>query len=337
MTANSSAIRLSAVIPNYNHGAVIDQAIRALTEQSAAADEIIVVDDGSTDNSLDILDRLRRDNPMLRIVALQKNQGAISALNRGLQEARGQYVYFGAADDLVKPDLFSSMLAMAEQYPQAAFASCECTVLDTDTGKTAQRPPVRPCYIPAYLEPPDVARALRRIDNWILAGSAVVRRDFMLDAGGFDAALGSFADGFVFRRLALRHGCCFVPLTGVVWQVNSKGYSRTQAGDPDASMRVLTMALERMSSDLIFPAWYPATFERRWRFSIGKIAAEARPMNRAVLSRLSRGPIGRAVLAGSTALGGPLGRMAVLTWLSLQERPTSNIGLVRTWLSRRFN
>ena len=327
-------VRLSAVVPNFNHGAVIGEAIRALANQLPAADEIIVVDDGSTDNSIEVLDRLRQEYPTIRVVALPKNQGAIFALNRGLQEARGKYVYFGAADDLVRPGLFSSMLAMTAQYPQAAFSVCECVVLDTDTGKKAYRPPARPSHSPAFLSPSEVSRILRHIDNWILTGTAIVRRDLILEAGGFDGTLGSFADGYVFRRLALQHGCCFVPQVGAVWQVNSKGYSRSQAADPDASLRALGVAILRMREDPFFPAWYPAVFERRWRFGIGKIATEATPINSAVLKRLSHGPVSRVVLGGAAAMGGQVGRVIALGWLGLQERPISLLSLVRTHFER---
>lgn len=89
--ADSGSLRLSAVIPNFNHGSVIGEAIRAISEQEPTADEIIVVDDGSTDNSLEVLQCLCREFPRLRVIHLEENQGAIHALNRGLQEARGRY------------------------------------------------------------------------------------------------------------------------------------------------------------------------------------------------------------------------------------------------------
>jgi glycosyltransferase involved in cell wall biosynthesis len=84
--------RLSVVVPNFNHGAVIGNAIRALVAQVPPADEIIVVDDGSTDDSLAVLEGLAQAHASLRIVALPRNGGAIAALNRGLHEARGTSV-----------------------------------------------------------------------------------------------------------------------------------------------------------------------------------------------------------------------------------------------------
>jgi len=329
-------IRLSAVVPNYNHGGLIGEAVRALAAQVPAPDEIIVVDDGSTDDSFVVLDRLRAEVATLRVVPLERNRGAIFALNRGLQEARGTYVYFGAADDVTLPGLFADMLDVLDRFPQAAFACGEGIVVDVDTGKSGYRPPVRPAQTTMFFAPDDVARTFRRIDNWMLTGTAVIRRDLIADAGGFDAALGAFADGYALRRLALLHSCCFVPHIGLVWRVSARGLSRAQAADPAATLNTLAAALQRMQADSAFPRWYLAIFERRWRFSVSRLAAKSRPMNRAVLVRVgARGPVGRAILATAAALGGPLGRLISLGWLSLRERPISFAGLITTALSRR--
>jgi glycosyltransferase involved in cell wall biosynthesis len=336
MAQHAERIHLSAVVPNYNHGALIEEAVRALAAQVPAPDEIIVVDDGSTDDSLVVLDRLRAEVGTMRVVPLDRNRGAIFALNRGLQEARGTYVYFGAADDVTLPGLFADMLDVLDRFPQAAFACGEGIVVDMDTGKSGYRPPVRPAQTAAFLAPDDVARTFRRIDNWMLTGTALIRRDLIADAGGFDAALGAFADGYALRRLALLHGCCFVPHMGLVWRVSARGLSRAQAADPAATLHTLAAALQRMDADSVFPRWYLAVFERRWRFSVSRLAAQSRPMNRAVLVRVgARGPVGRAILGVAAALGGPFGRLISFGWLSLRERPTSFAGLIATALSRR--
>ena len=156
-----------------------------------------------------------------------------------------------------------------------------------------------------------------------------------LNMGGRrDPTLGAFTDGFLFRKLALRHGFCFVPRLGLTWRVSATGLSRSQASNFANSMDVLSSAILRMRADPDFPSWYPEVFERRWRFAIGRIAAGAQPMNRAVLVDLSRGPISRAIMEAVTGIGGRIGRIAVLVWLTLQYRPTSLTGLVSTAMAR---
>lgn len=329
----SEAARLSVVIPNYCHGSFIESAVRAAAVQLSTADEIVVVDDASTDNSLEVLARLQPEIPQLRIIALERNGGAIAALNRGLAEARGAYVYFGAADDVTKPGLFKAVMDFAVQYPEAAFVCAEGEVVDMDTGEIGYRPPVRPSHEARHFTPAQVADVFRRIDNWILTGAAVIRRDRIVEAGGFDGRLGALADGYALRRLAFQHGCCFVPFSGLVWQIRASGLSRGQATDPEAVLGTLRTALAMMHADSAFPDWYPPLFERRWRFAVSRLAVSSRPVNLPVLRHVgARGPIGRAMLS-SAAVGGPLGRLVAIGWLTLQERPMSLGGLLATKLA----
>ena len=328
-------MRLSVIIPNFNHASEFPRAVEAAASQAPYVDEIIIIDDGSTDNSLEVIDELKARHPVLRCVRLPKNQGAIAALNRGIKEARGTYVNFAAADDIVLPGLFRSMLELIERHPQAAFASCEAVLLDLATGRSAVRPPVRPSYKEAYFDPTEVRALLRHIDNWILIGTAVVRRDHILRAGGFDGSLGAVADGFLLRKLALTHGFCFAPREGLIWRVRSSGLSRSLATNLEAGKEVLARAIAKMAKDDAFPSWYPETFTHRWRFAVGRIATTGEPMNRDILCD-GCGPLGRAIMGSACAVGGPLGRMAALGWLTLRDRPTSVVGVVRTALARRL-
>lgn len=332
--ASRNPIRLSVIVPNYNHGPVIAEAIQAIASQSRPPDEILIVDDGSNDDSIAVIERLRSTFSTVRLIELKKNNGAIFALNRGIAEARGEFIYLAAADDVVLPGLFDTLLEMLEAYPSAALSCCECLVYDVDTGRNSVRPPLRPSYAPAYFNPEEVAATTRRADNWIISNSTIARRSLVVQAGGFDASLGSFADSYLFRHLAFQHGCCFVPRVGSVWRVTSRGYSRSQVANVDSALTTLSIALDRMRVSGAFPSWYPQIFERRWRFGIGRIALLADPMNEAVLRRIGRGPLGKLVLKASIKIGGVFGQAVALGWLTLQERPFSVSGIARTWLSR---
>lgn len=83
---------LSVVLPNYNHGNVIARALEALLTQERTADEIVVVDDGSTDDSRDVIARFAAKAASIRVLLNAQNQGVIPALIRGLEAASGRYV-----------------------------------------------------------------------------------------------------------------------------------------------------------------------------------------------------------------------------------------------------
>src|ERR1700723_97564 len=101
MNGNSPAPppALSVVLPNYNHAKLIGRALAALLGQERTADEIIVIDDGSTDDSVAVIGRFAAPAPATRLLRNPNNIGVTPPLQRGLEPARGKYVYFAASDD----------------------------------------------------------------------------------------------------------------------------------------------------------------------------------------------------------------------------------------------
>lgn len=317
---------------------MIGEAIGALATQDPAPDEIVVVDDGSSDNSLGQLAILAQRIPSLRIVALPQNVGVINALNRGLAEVRGEFIYFGAADDLVLPGLFGALLPLLENNPTIAFASAEGIVFDIETRQHSFRPPIRPAHVDKVFSPAAAAELFRHVDNWILTGAAIVRCSMLRQAGGFDANLSGSADACLLRQLAFKHGAAFSPHVGMIWRISTNGVSRLQAADADKNLAVLDWALKSLAKDPAIAPWYIPLFERRWRFSVGRLAAQSRPMNLAILERVAaRGSTGRSVLRLAAHVGGPIGRVMAISWLVARERPMSLFRLVDTVLKRQRN
>jgi len=99
---------ISVIINNYNYGKYLDQSIQSVLSQTRPADEFIIVDDGSTDNSREILDRFT-DNA---IIVLRENGGQAAAFNSGFALASGNIIFFLDSDDMLKPDCLASVDAV---------------------------------------------------------------------------------------------------------------------------------------------------------------------------------------------------------------------------------
>ena len=111
---------LSVVIPVYNGENYVEQCVASVCSQGGVKLEVIAVDDGSTDASADILERLRKKYQNL-IVLRQPNKGVSAARNLGLEAASGNYVTFVDADDTLNPGTYSYLLAhMAERDADTA-------------------------------------------------------------------------------------------------------------------------------------------------------------------------------------------------------------------------
>src|SRR5262245_32569347 len=218
--ADAAGPSLSVVLPNYNHADYLPRALDALLAQELPADEIIVVDDCSGDASREIVTRYAAKHPSIRLIANEKNLGVIPVLSRGLNEARGQYIYFGAADDFVLPGFFAAAVTMLQAHLPAGLVFGDAVFVDGQGGRPfGARPPVRPRLSPGFIGPSAVAGLLRRNDNFVVTGAAVFRRDGVVSAGGFDEQLSSFADGYLVRKIALMRGFCYAPKTVLTWCV----------------------------------------------------------------------------------------------------------------------
>ena len=104
-------MRLSVVIPAYNRATLLPITLCSLLAQERAADEILVVDDGSTDDTAEVAEAFGHPVRVIR----QGNQGPGAARNRGLAEARGEYIHFFDSDDLALPSLHRVQIEALER------------------------------------------------------------------------------------------------------------------------------------------------------------------------------------------------------------------------------
>jgi len=113
-TTTPEDIRLSAIIPMYNAGAMFRNFMDSLITQTLSGLEIIVVNDGSTDGSDQVAQEYAEKFPNIRVIN-QPNGGVSRARNTGLKIAKGQYVTFPDADDILYPHMYQTLIDMCEQ------------------------------------------------------------------------------------------------------------------------------------------------------------------------------------------------------------------------------
>ena len=156
---------VSIVIASYNYGRCLAEAIESALGQTRGPVEVVVVDDGSNDDSVEVARRY----PVRVIV--QANRGVSAARNRGAAESSGQYIMFLDADDVLEPDYVEKCLrALSAAPPHVAYAYTGMRHFGAEEKVWDSRP--------------FDARALLR-GNFVHA-SALIRRDVFRESGGFD-------------------------------------------------------------------------------------------------------------------------------------------------------
>ena len=107
-------MKVSVIVPVYNSSTYIDKCMTSLVNQTLDDIEIIVIDDGSNDDTLKKLEKYKRKIKLIK----QKNSGVASARNKGLMNATGEYIAFVDSDDWIEQDMFQVMYnkAMEKNY-----------------------------------------------------------------------------------------------------------------------------------------------------------------------------------------------------------------------------
>jgi glycosyltransferase involved in cell wall biosynthesis len=236
---------ISVVVPNYNHAQLLPRCLDAILAQSLPPLELIVIDDASTDESLEVIERYARANPVIRVVRNAANQGVIAGMNQGLALARGDCVLFAASDDHLLPGFLEKSAALLERHPAAALC---CSIGDWHEVQSGLQLRVGAGMggRAAYLAPAE-CEALEASGRFYVAShTALMRKAALLAAGGFDPGLRWHADWFTINVIAFRHGVCFVPEALARFFIYPVSYYKS--GAAGASHRaVLERLLERLA------------------------------------------------------------------------------------------
>jgi glycosyltransferase involved in cell wall biosynthesis len=326
---------ISVVVPNFNHAEELPRALHALLRQEPAPEEIIVVDDASTDASIRVIETFERNHAAVRLVRHPSNRGTPAALNTGLTIAKETFIYFAAADDFVLPGFFSAALASLEACPDAAYFCAQVVLVNRHGAIVDFRPLLPPSRGKAYISPNESRRLIQKIDNWAAGQSAVYRRKLLLDIGGFDESLGSLCDGMTYRLLAIRNGFYFSDQLVAAWQVRPDSYSARTSTSQTTNMPLIEKAKSWIRASFPPPlnAEYPEIFARRLRFNMARFSLFAPGADAKAISDLVALDDFDNRLISILGTKKPASRFAILAWLTLRLYPFGFAALARAWLN----
>jgi glycosyltransferase involved in cell wall biosynthesis len=196
--SQSAAPQVSVIIPSYNCAAYLPEALDSVLAQTYSDFEIIVIDDGSTDQTAELLQAYCNQHGSKITVICQKNQGVAVARNHGIQQAKGNWIAFLDADDILLPDKLAAQLAVAAAHPEAGLIHSGWQRVDSQ-GKFQMN--VEPwTWVPEL-----------NLESWlrwkpVLPSAMLFQRQWLVRSGGFDRRFPPAEDTDLVLRLALM-GC----------------------------------------------------------------------------------------------------------------------------------
>ncbi|GAB3196522.1 hypothetical protein GCM10027261_19440 [Geodermatophilus arenarius] len=196
---------VTVVVTTYQHAHLLGAALESIAAQTRRADEVVVVDDGSTDDPGSVVAQW----PGTTFIR-QENRGLSAARNTGLHAATSSHVLFLDADDLLTPVAVAAGLHSAERHPGAAFVYGAHRRVDAAVAPLGERR-----YSPAG---PDPRATFLRGNAVAMHATALYRREVLVAAGGFDERLTRCEDYDVYLRLAVDHEVASHPVETALYR-----------------------------------------------------------------------------------------------------------------------
>lgn len=284
---------MTVVVPSFDHADFVEAAIASALGQTERDFEVLVIDDGSRDDTRARLARL--SDPRLRI-RLQENRGLSRTLNRGLAEAQGPWIKFLPSDDLLELDCLARQLAAVDADPSLGVVFSLPTIVDAGNHPLEDPAPQAWFDVPLREHAELLSGLVER--NFLSAPGALFSRELALAVGGFDPSLVVAQDYDLWLRMLSRASARLVPerLVRVRWHGANQSARSTEATEAERA-HALVSALSAAG----LPAWVDWVAKAR-----GEDEATARVSLAAALLRSGLAevrPFARRLLGEARALG----------------------------------
>ena len=230
---------ISVIIPVYNGEATIRETIESVLNQTFQDFELIIINDGSQDATLDIVDHFQ--DSRLKLFSYT-NSGLAASRNRGISHAKSEFISFIDADDLWTADKLEAQLRALQENPTAAVAYSWTDYINESS---------------QFLRPGghisangDVYAKLLVVDFLENGSNPLIRRQALMEVGGFDESLNAGEDWDILLRLAARYHFVAVPSPQILYRLSTNSMSANVVRQEAACLQVLKRAYKQAPESL---------------------------------------------------------------------------------------
>jgi len=206
---------VSFLCSSYNHAQFLTRALDGMLQQTWSADEVIVIEDCSTDHTREILENYAARHPQLRVIYNDKNQGVLKNMRTLISLASTDYICWTSSDDYLLPDFLDQVMSAIARHPGVGLGACEQAYFSTHHSVPVPLRELLPsagfARFGEYLSPADVVCAYGRDHLWLATNATVIRRESISALGGYRPSQHAMIDVFMMYAVAFRDGIALVP------------------------------------------------------------------------------------------------------------------------------
>jgi glycosyltransferase involved in cell wall biosynthesis len=242
-------VELSIITPCYNYARYLPAAIDSVLKQDYPHYELILVDDGSCDETWSIMLDYAARYPQVRALKNETNQGMFKATFRGWQEAKGKYLCFFGADDLFHPACLSKVMRLFQNNPNLSLVCTDIKYFQGDSQKATENKLLPNCAAPRLFSRNEMIPLFQSTRFWIPGSTCVVRCDTLKKYGHLDPKLENISDWFCFHKIALFEGVGYIPETLISMRLHEQTYTSRVKRDKRRKRASYRYLLHHLSKD----------------------------------------------------------------------------------------
>ena len=233
-------MKASIVIPAYNCGAYIKDTLISLLEQDYLDKEIIVVDDGSTDKTADIVAELMLEYPIIRYEKIENSGGPAKPRNIGLKMAEGDIVFLFDSDDIALPGKLSRAMNVFELEPSVGMLTTNFSIVDSTAKKITRERVIDDYYTlqgvlgrkitegAYYIDSQNAFAALIKT-NFVGTPGVGIRKSVLSKTGGFDETLRHIDDREMWLRVAYATDVAYIEMPSFLYRNHPQSISKKRS------------------------------------------------------------------------------------------------------------
>lgn len=292
---------VSICLPTYNYAQFLPRAVESVLSQSFADFELLVYDDASTDNTVEVMQPYL-DDPRVKLVVQETNQGLFANFNQSFANARGEFIKYLCADDFLDARFLERLLPLMDD-PEVQIATCANWLIDGDDNLTGEQ--IAPFGAGGRVPAVEAAAQLAEWHNVVgMPTNTIVRRETLAKVGGFDADYAPAADIQLWLKLLAHGDLAWTPEKLCFIRIHST-HSHAYGPDPTESPFLVWSQTDRIEHSPATPAIAARGLQR-----------EAERVYLYVAAHVLRGRVTRAVELLKLPRGYVRQPVSALTWLA---------------------
>ena len=234
MTSTNPHVRtpsIAVIVPNWNDARFLPRCISSILDQEVPPDELILVDDQSTDDSVAVMRSLIASRSGVQLIENMVNLGVYGAVDEGLKRSRSEYVLFLSSNDFVLPGIFARAKTCLTKCPGVGLWSAMGWLVDEEDRLIALHSSPAIARGDACFTPEQCLQLAWRFGNWFTGTTLIYHRDTLDAAGRFDPANKGLADLITALIVASRRGAAYSPIPLAAVRIHRGSHISSTLGD----------------------------------------------------------------------------------------------------------